>query len=565
MSCSKSNPTVPGDESISNLKKLREMLWTEGDHTISEQALKERRVDVSNVILGREYTDTQNWTNGQRGYILTHEDDLPSAQDPVELVVVTWSEMDSMSYDGGTYYFWNVYFKVLAFDENDNIVSATEYTLENLQWNPGAGCIPAIQNYPCVTAHISDVDPSNDEFEEPKLIVDIAYQRGCQWGDYDNWSVCHVQYRQDENDPDVYDALVKVSGPNTIAPYNPETEWAIHPDIVIGTYFRIDPGPPPIVYNIDWLMVVFEVIEKETSAASVVYRQCPSWRTDDLTFGWGELEYVSILVIPGSEEVIPQYPRIDAGIDCSDPLVPNPQFYIAAVVWHSVYDTGQFLTSKLYFNYKPFNVPEWGQIFQPNASEFDSFDTTACPNGLPYVEVDPLENLLEGHCPENYTHMVWSRFMNPAGTDIEPYYTNSELVMQHWWEPGAAIRKVYDGGQYYREGLTTISTYSDQADNDPYDRVGTIQFISAPNGSQEYPVYSVDLWYINEDPQDPDFSQTIEPVSDSGNSSSDEFPWECGPSSAMRGGDVTFCAWTKKFQQDQPPLLIYDIISDQDL
>ena len=559
-SCSKSNPALPDGGAISDLRKLREMLWTEGDHTIAAQAAKERRADVSNVVLGKEYMKTSIPAgNGKRGYILTHDDDIPSAQDPVELVVVTWSQMSSMPYDGGTYDYWDVYFSVLAYDENGMLSEESpDFQVPNPTWNPGYGPIPAIQNYPCVTAHIEKVGSNPGT---PLLVVDIAFQRGCYYyGVEDLWMVSHVQYVQ--SDPDLYSSFDKVGlegGVDRVAPADPWNYYAIHPDIVYGTYYRED-GPGEIA-NIDYLMVVFEMIEKETSEAAIVYAQTPD-PDDHWPWYWTYQSASGTGVTP--DQGIPQYPRIDAGIDCSDPLLPNPQFYIAAVVWHTVYDAGDFLSSVLFFNYKPFNVPPFGRRFLTYPFLFDQFDTIAAPNGLPYVDIDPIENLLEGHTPETYSHMVWTRFILPDGSNIKPYYTNSELVMQYWWDPVQAIRQVYDGGDDYREGLTAISTYSDQTDNDPYDRVGTIQFISAQNEATEYPVYSVDFSFEDQDPQTLHFEDP-EGVSDSGNSSSDEYPWECGPSSAMRGGDVTFCAWTKKFQQEQPPLLIYDIISDQDL
>ena len=72
----------------------------------------------------------------------------------------------------------------------------------------------------------------------------------------------------------------------------------------------------------------------------------------------------------------------------------------------------------------------------------------------------------------------------------------------------------------------------------------------------------VDFFYIGGDPEDPSFSDREE-VSDLGNHSSDEYPWECGPCSAMRGGDITVCAWTRR--QEWEELVFYDILGDQDL
>ena len=48
--------------------------------------------------------------------------------------------------------------------------------------------------------------------------------------------------------------------------------------------------------------------------------------------------------------------------------------------------------------------------------------------------------------------------------------------------------------------------------------------------------------------------------------SSDEYPWDCGPCSAIRGSDITICAWTKRITEwDDPPIKFYDILSDMDL
>lgn len=536
------------------------MLWTEGDHTFADQVGKERRADVSNVVLGKEYSISQPPGNGKRGYILTHADNIPSAQSPVELVVVSWSQKSSMPYNGGTYDYWDVHFKVLAYNQYGGVSESIRYDIPNPPWDPGYGSIPAIENYPCVTAHIK-----YDAYQQcPLLVVDVAFQRGCYYnGLGDQWTVCHAQYLQ--ANPNSYDSLIKVgpqNGVDRIAPADPFHYYAIHPDIVYGTYWRRDllpSWPWYIDYDIDYLMVVFEVVNKQTSQASIVYAQSDIYPDNHYPLAWF---YDLVSGATGSTyPVIPQYPRIDAGIDCSDPRFENPQFYIAAVVWHSVYSANPpLLTSVLFFNYKPFNVspgpPHNYQRFLPEPFLFDQFDTTAAPNGLPYVEVDPMENVLDGHCPQNYTHMVWTRFMDQQGHNIKPYYTNSELVMHN--PPEYAIRRVANGGADYREGLTTISTYTDQTTNDPYDKVGTIQFISAQNEATEYPVYSVDFWYVSQDPQTLHF-EPPEPVSDSGNSSSDEFPWECGPSSAMRGGDVTFCAWTKKSD------LTYYILWDHDL
>ena len=47
----------------------------------------------------------------------------------------------------------------------------------------------------------------------------------------------------------------------------------------------------------------------------------------------------------------------------------------------------------------------------------------------------------------------------------------------------------------------------------------------------------------------------------------DEFPWDCGPASAMLGGDVTLCAWTSRWETGTPPnvILHYDIFLNEDL
>ena len=146
------------------------------------------------------------------------------------------------------------------------------------------------------------------------------------------------------------------------------------------------------------------------------------------------------------------------------------------------------------------------------------------------------------------------------GSDIEPWYTNSYEVL-HGTDP--RVHQVANEGSGWREGLVTIATYSDQAISGPWDNVGTIQYVSAEDTGAEYPVYSKDFHFDLGNPESPDFSSPAD-VSHNDYPSSDVFPWDCGPASAMLGGDITVCGWTNREDLGGGSIL-YDIYSNDDL
>ena len=134
--------------------------------------------------------------------------------------------------------------------------------------------------------------------------------------------------------------------------------------------------------------------------------------------------------------------------------------------------------------------------------------------------------------------------------------------------PSSAIRPILSpGGENVKEGLVTIATYTDQTDLTLGDRVGTIQYISEGASGTEFPVYSVDFYYPEilgfPDLQNPEFADLVQ-VSDAGNHSADEYHWDLGPNSAMRGGDITVCAWTRRVLDPEGGYTVYDIMGDHD-
>jgi len=395
------------------------------------------------------------------------------------------------------------------------------------------------QGRPKVTAWLdSGFGTGGQDLDEPRLYVAIAYQWGKACEEIDEREVHVVIFYQEY--PDDYDDWW-TSGDIRVAPN--DEDWAVHPDIVYGAYIgKYENGD--LNPNFEALVITYEEIDTYSWQRAIYlgelheyYGWNGSWEIDDEYFySWGNPIWV------------PFYPRIDIGLDSSDAW--GDDYYIAVVVFNWVTPVdGDFLVN-LMPAWKCYNVPTDFEAWTTYPIDYQS--GPEIKNALPYVEIDPLENYLEFE-RMNYTHVVWSRLRDEDGNTIQPYYTNSYEQHTVTQDGTGDIIPITDYVYQQRVGLPTITTYVNQ---DPDERVGTVQYISEDNNDQ-YPVYSCVVYYAggNEDYTNFDDHDQI-----SSGYSDDDFPWTLGPASALWGDEGnTVCAWTE-YVANYPP----DIYGDFD-
>lgn len=475
-SCSKGNPMEPSDFDAMNNPLTRWAFWG-SDGVVTSSAYEDQNVDVTNVIMGERFMEVEDplWgsTNGTRGYILKEAYHIPDDQHDAEMNVVAYTRKI------GAY--WDVWFRVFV----DGAPAGNEVLVDKP--------INGDALHPAVTAWIQ-----REEEGGGLLVVEIVYQLNRTVGEDIYKSIYRVQYTQNEhNNYSSFDDTVPL---HAVCTGNQDTSY-LHPDVVYATYWESYYNEGPVIYDIDRVYLTYELLDN--GGRYILYSYCSP--LDDNPSYTSEYVY-------DADDGPGWYPRVDASIDLANDEAGNGHpDYKVEFVWHVYTEEGV----SVYYNYKTLNIASSYFSIPVAIDDMEGDDSVA--NGVPYIDIDPLENrLVENR--ENYAHIVWSKVKNEYFTDVEPYYINSAMI-----EDSVDPVVIYDTDDLHIEGLPVISTYADQT-TEGGDHHGTVEFISYSSSVSDYPVYGVDFWLDGDDENDPLFSTSKTIVSINPHYSSDAGP-----------------------------------------
>jgi hypothetical protein len=560
-SCSNSSPVVPGDDNLTDLES-RDPFWIAfADLALVTGTDDDKGVDVTNVVCGHDWfddndsEDPEDWENGEAGYILTFanyypEGVTPGTADEIEVNVIAWAqeneELVGPPEEQTSHTYYEVFFKVYGVDTTPSFINSAPFQIpsEYFDYHPQEGDpfqVHRSHGRPKVTAFMQ-----YDEHETPALCVAITYQRNEVYEDHVDRRVYWALYTQTQVNN--YDAWTAIVSPEEVAP-NYE-DYAGHPDIVYGAYVHWDddywmPNLGALNPDFEAIILVYEEVIAANSQRTIYYSILHEDNGNGWDVSWDHNIAIETMEV-GAYVKVPFYPRVDVGVD--GVWAGGDNYYVGVLTYTEVtpvedeYNVTHYVCNVAWGG-RAFNAgdppgSQWcgGTYLEPYLDPAE--DEWEYKNVLPYVDIDPLENYLGVGNNVNYTHCVWSRFINDEdGNEIRPFYTNSYAVYND--TDYNVIYEINNESGPCREGLPTIAAYTDQSSD-----IASIQFIQQDStATTTYPVVGSILdQYNSGDPEDPDFDwdTTI-----SVGYSDDDSPWNLGPSNAIRGDENdVLCAWT---------------------